>query len=318
MLKNILKNQKKVEVKKIKAKLSTTSLIATAVVLLTMSMVQIAEAEPTNAIYGAFDKGSIYIADNRTNNIIILYDDIGGSSKHYDSTVKEYSSGGFKMKNLESGILVFARPIEYDQYKLVVITTDKVYRLIGVFQEVSELDQITEIIEPVSSVGADIAKYDVSNSTSRDDGTDAFLMTFKPLTFLDRMNLNDKFELMGYVYDVRTAERLDADLTLEISRDDYILKTVKQTTETFGTVNIEIDDMIYPLYYPTFCYDVKLTMEYGNYTTVWTDDFVMNHVVGTIVWEPNMGWVIDARWNYLPQSFRDEPRQSIIEDERCN
>jgi len=306
-------------VKKIKAKLSTTSLIAFCTVLLIISTVHSAEADPTtNAIYGGFDEGSIFIADNGINNIIILYDNMGNSSKHYDSIVKKYSSDGFTMRNPESGILVFAHSIEYDQYRLVIVTTDKVYRLIGVSQILSELEPSESgVIEPTSSVGADITYYDVPDELSRDPEL-SFLMTFKPLTFLDSMNLNDEFELMGYVYNVRDASRIDADLTLEISRDDYILKSLKTSTETFGTVNIEIDDMIYPLYYPNFCYEVKLTMEYGNYTAVWTEDFVMNHATGTIVWEPNMDWVIDARWNYLPQSFRDEPRQSIIEDERCN
>lgn len=305
------------EVKKIKAKLETTSLIASVAVLLIISTIQTAQAEPTNAIYGIIDGVFVFIADDGINNIIILEKD-GIQSKHYDSIVTEYSSGGFKMKNLETGILVFAHPIENGLYRLVVITADERYRLIGVFQEISELDPTTEIIEPISSVGEDIAKYDVSNSTSRDDEKDTFLMTFNTYTYLDSMNLNDKFELNGYVYDVRTAERLDADLTLEISRDDYILSSVKQPTGIFGTVTIEIDDIIYPLYYPEKCYEVKLTMEYGNYTAVWTDDFVMRYPSDTRVWEPNFNWMIDARWNYLPQSFQDEPRQSILKDGRCN
>lgn len=273
--------------------------------------------ESTNAIYGGFDEGSIFIADDGISNVIILEED-GIISKHYDSIVKVYSSGTFRMSNIESGILVFVHPISNEQYKLVVLTADTVYRFIGVLQEISELDPTVELVESTSSVGADITKYDVPDTLSRDSGKDTFLLTFHELTFLDRMNLNDKLDLHGYVYNVRDAERLDADLTLEISRDDYILKTVKQTTGTFGTVNIEIDDMIYPLFYPTFCYDVKLTMEYGNYTAVWTDDFVMEYPSGIGIWEPNMDWVIDARWNYLPQSFRDEPRISINDDEHCN
>jgi len=287
------------------------------VLLAIFSIPAFAEEDTIDAIYGGFDGGSIFIADDGTDNIIILYDNMGNSTKHYDSSVKEYHSGAFRMHNAESGLLLFAHPIEYDQYRLVVMVNGTVYRLIGVSQLLSELEPVQTIIVPVSSVGGDITIFDVPDEISR-DGDLEFLMTFKILTFLDTMNLNDEFELKGYVYNVRDASRLDADLTLEISRDDYIIKTLNTSTETFGTVNIEIDDMIYPLYYPTFCYDVKLTMEYGNYTSVWTDDFVMNYVAGTIVWEPNMDWVIDARWNYLPQSFRDEPRQSILNDDHCN
>jgi hypothetical protein len=297
-----------------------------------MSIVQVAEAEPTRTISGYDANREIFIADNGISNIIILQSDTG-VSKHFDAKVKTYNSGGFSMKNHKSGIIVFGHPISDNQYKLLVLTSNNVYRFIGISGIIEELneepitseEEIVEpitseeeiesgIIEPSSSVGADITKYDVPDTLSR-DGELSFLMTFKPLTFLDSIYLNDKFELKGYVYDVRDASRIDADLTLEISRDDYILNSVKQSTGTFGTVDIEIDDMIYPLYYPNFCYDVKLTMEYGNYTSVWTDDFVIRDADA---WNPNMNWVIDARWNYLPQSFRDEPRQSIIEDERCN
>jgi len=310
-------------VKKIKAKLYTTSLIATATVLFIISMIQIAEAEPTRTISGYDTNREIFIADDGINNIIILQSDTGVST-HYDSKVKTYNSGGFSMKNPESGILVFGHLINDGQYKLLVLTSDKVYRFIGISGIIEELDEEpipseekkieSGIVEPKSSVGTDITKWDVPNTLSR-DREQSFLMTFHALTVLDRMYLNDKFELHGYVYNVGTTERLDADLTLEISRDNYILKTLKQTTETFGIVDIEIDDMIYPLYYPNFCYDVKLTMEYGNYTTVWTDDFMMVHGGA---WNPNTDWVIDVRWNYLPQSFRDEPRVSINADERCN
>jgi len=309
-------------VKEIKAKLSTTSLIITAVILLTMSIVQIVEAEPTRTINGYDANREIFIANDGINNIIILQSDTG-VSEHFDSKVKTYNSGGFSMKNHKSGIIVFGHPISNSQYKLLVLTSDKVYRFIGVSGIIEELNEEpisseeeieSDIIEPSSSVGADITKYDIP--TPSRGGEQSFLMTFKPLTFLDSMNLNDEFELKGYVYNVRTAERIDADLTLEISRDNYILKSVKKSIPSFGTVDIEIDDMIYPLFYPTFCYEVKLTMEYGNYTSVWTDDFVMYYPRGTAIWEPDLNWI--DRWDYLPQSFRDEPRQSIIEDDRCN
>lgn len=318
------------EVKKIKAKLQMTSLIALASILLIVSMVQVAEALPTLTISGSDTESEIFIANNGINNIIILQSDTG-VSEHFDSEVKTYRSGGFSMKNPESGILIFGHLNKDAQYKLLVLTSDEVYRFIGIPGELPELveksiDEQPSVvpesnntrIEPQSSVGADVTKYDIP-TTGRDGGTQSFLMSFKPSTIHDSMNLNDEYELRGYVYNVRTAERItDADLTLEISRDGYVLDTLKQPIERFGIVDIEIDDMIYPIYYPEFCYDVKLTIEFGNNTEVWEDDFVMKYPSFPRIWEPNMDWVIDARWNYLPQSFRDEPRQSIIEDERCN
>ena len=169
------------------------------------------------------------------------------------------------------------------------------------------------IVEPKSSIGADITKWNIPNTLSR-DGESSFLMALKASKTYQTLQLGDKFEFNGYVYSVRDSTSIkDADVFLEISRDNYILKSVETKSGAGGTIRVEIDDMIYPLFYPNFCYDVKITANYGNYTTVWTDDFVMVH---SGVWNPNMDWI--ERWNYLPQSFRDEPRVSIKADERCN
>jgi len=295
-----------------------------------ISTVDTAQAEPTRTISGYDETREIFIADDDTNNIIILQSDTG-ISKHFDSVVRHYNSGGFSMRNLESGILVFAHPISDEQYKLLVLTSDTVYRFIGISYILPELSEepieieesidesIAETIisgtEPISSVGADITKWDVPDSLSR-DSDQSFLMALKSSQSFNSLYLNDKFEFDGYVYSVRNNTALvGADVTLEISRDDLILRSVNLKSELGGTIHVEIDDMIYPLFYPNFCYDVKVTTEYEGYTHVWTDDFVMVH---SGAWNPNMDWVIDARWNYLPQSFRDEPRQSIFADERCN
>lgn len=315
-----------VEVKKIKAKLQTTSLIAFATVLLIVSTVQIAEAEPTRTISGFDANREIFIANDGINNIIILQSDTG-ISKHFDSEVKTYNSGGFSMKNLKSGILVFAHPISDDKYKLVVLTTDTVYRFIGVSGIIAELNEepipvkevesvnATKRIEPKNSVGADITKYDIPNTLSR-DGESSFLMALKPSQSYQTLQLGDKFEFDGYVYSVRNSTSIvGADISFEISRDNYILKSIETKSGQAGTIHVEIDDMIYPMFYPNFCYDVKITVNHGEYTIVWTDDFVMTH---SGAWNPNMDWVAESRWNYLPQSFIDEPRVSIPTDERCN
>jgi len=138
-------------------------------VLSTVHSAEAVEEQFINSIYGVFDEGSIFIADNGTNNVIILYDNVGNSTKHYDSTVKEYNSGSFVMRNIQSGILVFAHPIQYDQYKLVIVTTDKVYRLIGVLQIISELEPVESVeVQPTSSVGADITKWDIPTEGKSD------------------------------------------------------------------------------------------------------------------------------------------------------
>lgn len=321
------------EVKKIKAKLQTTSLVAIAAILLIVSTVNTADASVTESnliIDGSNNNHKIFIAFDGDTNFVILQNNIGMMLEAWDSKVKTYKSGGFSMKNPESGITVFAHPIFDDKYKLVVLTPNAVYRFIGVSENPNDFDGkstpvkeiessndtiVTERIEPKSSIGSDITKWDIP-VISRDDGKDTFLMTFKPTQTLDSLNLGDKFEIDGFVYSVRNSTKIvDVDVTLEISRDDIILRSVETKSGTGGTIGVEISEMIYPLFYPNFCYDVKITMNHGEYTAVWTDDFVMLH---NGAWDPDMSWIAEDRWNYLPQSFRDEPRVSMNADEHCN
>jgi len=271
-------------------------------------------------IYGAFDEGSIFIADNGTNNIIILYDNVGNSSKHYDSIVKKYSSDSFTMRNPESGILVFAHSIEYDQYRLVVVTTDKVYRLIGVLQTISELEPVeSSVTEPTSSVGADITIYDVP-TIDRDDGKDTYILSFSTTESIDNIYLEDKLDFTGYLYEVKTAKKLaDADVTVELSRDDYVIRTQYYETSSSGYVDVEFSELDYPEFYPTFCYQVIMTLVSGNTTYTWNEDFVMGYPVYEYgIWEPDMEWLQDEDWDYLPKEFRNEPREYLSADDRCN
>lgn len=152
--------QQKKEVKKIKAKLQTTSLVAITVLLLIVSTVNTADAESTQMIQGSIDGISISIMHDGITNIIILEKD-GIKSEHWDGVIKIYNSGAFVIKNIESGIVLFAHPIGNDQYRLVVITNDMVYRLIGVSEIISELDVVTSLEEPVSSIGTDISNWDI-------------------------------------------------------------------------------------------------------------------------------------------------------------
>lgn len=281
-----------------------------------ISTVDTADAEPYT-IQGGFDGNSIVILIDGIDNAITLNYD-GNTSYHYDGKLKTYSSGGFVIKNLDTGIVVFGHPVGNEQYRLVLLTDDGIFRLIGVTMSI--VDVVTPSYEePVSSVGADITKYDVPNTLDRDSGKDTFLMAFKPMQVLDMIRLGDKLDYSGTVWNARNNTDIEnADVTLEISRDDYILKSVQTKSGTGGYVRVEIDDMIYPMFYPKMCYDITVTVNYGNYTIVHTEDFVMEYVMGTRVWEPNMDWLIEDRYDYLPESFRQEPRVSINADAHCN
>ena len=136
---------------------------------------------------------------------------------------------------------------------------------------------------------------------------------------ISSIRLGDAYDLSGYVYNVKNQEKLDdAQINVEISRDDYVLRDTKHTTDVGGSFRILLEDISYPLFYPEFCYDVKITTTYQNHTNIWTDDFLIRYPLGVNVWEPDMSWLDLTRWNYLPSEFRVEPRTSIYEDSKCN
>lgn len=142
-----------------KVKLQTTLFLVIAVILIIAS-VQYAEAKSMQTIQGGFDGNSIVILiDGIDNTITLNYDGI--TSEHYDGVIKTYNSGAFAIKNVASGIALFAHPIGNEQYRLVVITNDNVYRLIGVSEIVSEDVVAPSYDEPVSSIGTDISKWDI-------------------------------------------------------------------------------------------------------------------------------------------------------------
>ena len=277
-------------------------------------------------ITGHDEINSIMIAIDDAENIVILQSN-EGISEHYESQIKMYNSGGFSLRNIESGILVFAHPINEKQYKIVVLTSNQVFRFTGITEILSDVvaksKQLESDTEPTeqkelnNAVGSDIAKYDIP-IISRDDDRKDFSLAIKA-DRISSIRLGDSYDLSGYVYNVKNQEKLDdAQIHVEISRDDYVLRDTKYTTDVGGSFRILLEDISYPLFYPEFCYDVKITTTYQNHTNVWTDDFLILYPLGINVWEPDMSWLDLTRWNYLPSEFRVEPRTSIYEDSKCN
>ena len=255
---------------------------------------------------------------------------LDGLFKDPNSVVKLYKSGGFSLKNYDLGIAIFAHPVsKTEMVKFTVIdwgdersNKTKVSRFLVGIEPLT--DEITSVptpsatptrIEPKSSIGSDITKYDIP-TISRDDGKSEFYLVFKPRTTFDSFTLGDKFELDAVVINgVNNTRVAGADISLEITRDGYIYKKISGKTSSGGTIHMEIGEMIYPLFYPNFCYDVIVTVEYGNYTHVWDDDFTVR-AVGN--WNPDMSWLDLDRWNYLPDHFRDEDRTEVYADSHCN
>lgn len=246
-----------------------------------------------------------------------------------NSIVKLYKSGGFSLKNYDLGIAIFAHPVnKTDMFNFIVIEngkvsrfpleskplTDKVVTFPPVKTPVIE-PKITERIEPKSSVGKDITKYDIP-TISRDDGKTDFIILVKT-DRLNTMYLDREFEFNASIQNGRTLEPLvDAKVSVEIVRDDFLLKSSASTTENGGQINIDFGYLTYPMFYPGFCYDVNVNVEYGNYTHVWTDDFEVSYLGS--YWNPDTSWIGQSAYSHYPEEYKTEPRSEIRSDTKCN
>jgi len=241
-----------------------------------------------------------------------------------NSIVKFYKSGGFSLKNYDFGIAIFAHPTsETGIFKFVVLENGKVSRFLAEMESPSSNNVIVEptvkpkTIYPKSSVGSDITKYDIPTHNPRAEKKSMLIGISGDR--IDKLHLGNTYEKTFKVYDVRNnTPIIGADVTLEISRDEFIHKKIVKQSSQGGLIHFKIPDLDYPLFYPRFCYDVKVVVTFGNTTQAWTDEFLMEYKLGARVWEPNMNWIGESRWNYLPSSFTDEPRQSILADSHCN
>ena len=286
--------------------------------------VQYAEAdEMTLMIKGENKDHDIFIAIDGDVNII-MWDALDGYSKHFDSKLKTYKSGGFSLKNPESGIIVWGHPMEDStQYKLVILTSEGVERIVSSVVDYTPLEETekkttatpTARVEPKSSVGADITRYGDLPTPKRSVENPSFILSIET-DRIKTLNLGEDFTQRLKVYEVRKNEPLvGANVILEISRDGFIHKSQFIKTGLGGLANFEIKYMEYPLFYPNFCYDVTITAEYDGYAAEVTDDF---KILYNGVWNPSLEWVSESRWNYLPSNFSDEPRKSVFADSKCN
>ena len=111
------------------------------------------------------DKHGIFLSieDNES---IIIWETATGFSEHFDSKLKMYPSGGFSLKNPESGIAVWGHQ-KGKTWDLFILTNDGIVRLMGqsiFFDNVEPLkvtNATTTTIEPKNSIGADITKWDI-------------------------------------------------------------------------------------------------------------------------------------------------------------
>jgi len=300
----------------------TILLLSFTIISFLASGIQFVQATPANTITGIFNGEKIYIAENGTNNIIIFYDDKGEIESQYnDLSIKKYVSGGFRMNDEKNDIRIIVTPNIGNVYNIIIKINDGTQKLFGASQIVPYIDPSVNIIKkPTSSIGTDIVSYNIPNDTTREiDAESLFIMALDITKEYNIFFLDDRLEIDANVYSVRNGTGIEGvDVTLEISRDDYIIKSITETTGNNGNFNIRIDDMVYPLFYPKLCYDMKITMQYGNYTTTWKDDFLMYNPNGVDNWIPDLSLLGISIYADLPSSFKTEPRTVILADDNCN
>ncbi len=269
--------------------------IFTLLVLVTIlfASVQYAEAEPLTitANNGKMDLSIIIDGDSNT----VKIQTEKSLFQHWDSYVKYFKSGAFKVSS--KYMLLFVSPISDGQYKIAYITSDGIQRFTG--------NKVIEIKygEPKSSVGADITKYDIPN-VGRPELSGAN-KPIHPMIKTDEVSyvyINEEYtpniSIVNY-WDAYTGIK-DAKVNLKITRDGITIQEINGVTGLGGLWNPSVN-VSFPTYYPTFCYDVTITTQYGNNTSTAQDDFIVT----------NTGY-----WNYLDQ-FGNE-LVNIKSDTECN
>lgn len=221
-------------------------------VVVIISLTQVAQAEE---IYNEF-----YGLDN-------LFQDP-------NSIVKLYKSGGFSLKNYDLGIAVFAHPIDNtEMFKFTVLFDGKISRFL--IDSSSIADEIistvivnSAIIEPKSSIGADITRFDIPTTTSRDNVRDPRIIVY--LDNVSIIMLNEQYTPNIKIED-QDFHKIPADINVKITRDGITIKDISDSTKTgvlSPVINI-LDDY----FTPGFCYTITVTATAGNYTDTVQDDF---------------------------------------------
>ena len=125
--------------------------ILTVMALVAVLFVSVQYAEAENEmdlmIEGENKNHGIFIAIIGNSNII-MWETIDGYSEHFDSKLKTYKSGGFSLKNPESGFAVWGSPRDnMTQYKLVILTSEGIERMMASVIEFTPVEEIKKEVK---------------------------------------------------------------------------------------------------------------------------------------------------------------------------
>ncbi len=244
-------------------KLNKPILTMMALVAVLFINVQYADAEMLT-LQGSSDEISMFFAVEGDMNMLQVVLPTGDVVEVVDSKIKMYQSGSFSLKNLEAGIAMWAHAASEGNYKIVVLTSDGVYRL----TTTTDVTEKVERAEPVSSVGADITRYDIPTENPKDRVRDARIwVSFDEISHI---LINNE-----YVPNVKIVnqdfQKIASDVSIEITRDGESVKSISGSTAT-GQWNPVIN-ILDSKFTPGFCYTVTITAVSGNHTDTAQDDF---------------------------------------------
>lgn len=268
--------------------------------------VQYAEAqEITLMIEGENKDYGIFIAIEGNSNII-MWDSVDGYSEHFDGELKTYKSGGFSLKNPESGIAVWGSPMEdATKYKLVILTSKGVERIVAGVVEYTPLEEIEEEKIDTDYTNEILKEYWENRSTDYTRPADVKNPFMLDINYMEH---NSIFVGDEYTPTIKINDRgghigvPEVEVIIEISRNNGLLQKLTGITDRFGTWNPAYK-ILYPPFIPSFCYQVEITANYLNHTASETDDFLVTTIAK--YWKSNTG------------EYTIEP-QNIPQDYDCN
>lgn len=142
----------------------TTIGLSVLVLIFCIGMVSNAQAELLT-IQGNNGENTIFIAKEGRESIII-YETDEGVSQHFESKIRDYNSGGFSLRNLESGIVVWAHPETSSKYKLVVLTSNGFERFTANIVNIQEITTDDPPVEPEDVGQSILDEYWAARSNS--------------------------------------------------------------------------------------------------------------------------------------------------------
>ena len=280
--------------------LKTMLLIAARVALIMVGLT----AYDLYTVYGdpfivAGEKGekSILVAFEGDLNII-KYDNGLHTVEAFDAKFKQYNSG-FVIKS--KYVHVIGVDLGNNSYRLNVyshngIDTFTVYPLQG------------ERIEPKSSVGADLSRYDIPDTTTRPE-----IVAGELDNMYIQMNEVHNLKKIGEVLDINVTLKVpgqsyggveNADIQLKIVREGYTIyedSGVSNKNGKWSTSTV----LEWPYYYPAYCYDVQITAEKEGVIKTESDDF--------LIFGENHGVYLDEDYEWLLGN-----KKPTDTDRKCN